>query len=310
VKLDLIASQPQYHAHLDPVWDALPVKGEVIERRAVKQPQRNAVLVASGADLKRARDLGYTRIAMLEHGIGQGYLGGRSPSYPGAPGREAVSLFLAPNATASARDEAAYPKARHVIVGDPVIDTLPHREETPDDTVCVSFHWTWDGIPEMRSAFPHYRDVIPELARQFHVIGHAHPRMAGTLQRFYRKAGIEFVADFRDVCRRADVYVCDNSSTIYEFASTGRPVVLLNSPDFRRDVEHGLRFWEAATVGIQCDDPRDLAQSVQDALSDSIDQQQDREEALQLVYQPRTNAAAHAVTAILDWLADSRAIAA
>lgn len=307
--IDLIASQPQYRAHLEPVWEALPVRGSIVNHRGRREPKANAVLV-SGQDLQRAKLLGYTRIVMMEHGIGQSYIGGRSPSYAGAPGREAVSLFLAPNETASAKDRAAYPNARHAIVGDPVVDTLPRREGPPGQTVALSFHWNWDGIPEMRSAFPHYRDAIPALAREFDLIGHAHPRAAHSLARFYRKAGIEFVPDFREVCRRADVYACDNSSTLYEFASTGRPVVVLNAPWFRRDLEQGLRFWQAATVGVQCDDPAGLAQAVRDALSDPIAQRVAREAALALTYQPRTNAAATAATAILDWLADAREQAA
>ena len=51
--------------------------------------------------------------------------------------------------------------------------------------------------------------------------------------RFYEAHGIEYVPDFDDVLRRADVYACDNSSTLYEFASTGRPVVVLNAPWYR-----------------------------------------------------------------------------
>ena len=56
--------------------------------------------------------------------------------------------------------------------------------------------------------------------------------------------------DFDEVMERSTLYICDNSSTLYEFASTGRPVVVLNAPWFRRDIEHGLRFWEHADVGV------------------------------------------------------------
>lgn len=304
--IDLLADHPHYLAHVDPVWNALPadIRGAVIERRTMKQPQSHAVLLASGADVRRARDLGYTRIALLEHGIGQSYLNQRSPSYPGAPGRGSVGLFLSPNATASARDRATYPDARHAIVGDPVIDTIPRREGEPNGTVAISFHWGWDGIPEMRSAFPHYREILPALVEAFpgRVIGHAHPRVAGAMERHYRKAGIPFVADWREVCRRADVYACDSSSTLYEFASTGRPVVVLNQPAYRREVDHGLRYWEAADVGIQVDDPQALVAAIDEALVDPPERQENREEALQLVYQPRTGAAARAAGEILDWL--------
>jgi hypothetical protein len=60
------------------------------------------------------------------------------------------------------------------------------------------------------------------------------------------------VASLREVQRRAAVYVCDNSSSMYEFAATGRPVVVLDLPEgrikgigYRRNINHGLRFWDA-----------------------------------------------------------------
>jgi UDP-N-acetylglucosamine:LPS N-acetylglucosamine transferase len=100
------------------------------------------------------------------------------------------------------------------------------------------------------------------------VLGHGHPRIMERLLPIYDALDIEPVYDFEEVLERADCYVCDNSSTMFEFASTGRPVVVLNPPWYRREVNHGLRFWEAAGVGVNCDRPQDLAGAVATALQD------------------------------------------
>jgi hypothetical protein len=78
--------------------------------------------------------------------------------------------------------------------------------------------------------------------------------------------------------------------------------VVLNAPTYRRRVNHGLRFWDAAGVGVNVDRPEDLVAGVGLALADGPVQQRDREDALSRVYQPRTNGASYAVTAILDAL--------
>ena len=199
-----------------------------------------------------ASRLGYARIAYVEHGIGQPYSG--TLGYPGGAGRGTVGLFLSPNATAAAADRAAYPAARVEVVGDPGLRYVPHREPGPP-AIAVSLHWECHLLPETRSAYRHHRSALPELARQYTVLGHGHPLAQGTLRRVWERLGVEFVPDWHEVARRADLYVCDNSSTLYEFAATGRPVVVLNAPWYRREVRHGLRFWSAASVGVLANDP-------------------------------------------------------
>jgi UDP-N-acetylglucosamine:LPS N-acetylglucosamine transferase len=155
--------------------------------------------------------------------------------------------------------------------------------------------------PETRPTLNHFTPAFVHLKERFRVLGHGHPRLYG-IERDYRRAGIEYVPEFADVCRRADVYVCDNSSTLYEFAATGRPVVVLNGPGYRRDVHHGLRFWEAADVGIQVDHPRDLPDAVAEALSDPPKRRRAREAALDLVYAHRSGAAERAAEAIVAFM--------
>lgn len=307
--VDALASAPHYRAHLLPAWEALPparrgVAVDLADLRA-RHGGGAVALVASARDMGRAWRLRYRRIVMVEHGIGQSYRGIASPSYPGGPGREPVGLFLSPNETAAAADRRAYPAARVAVVGDPGLERLPGREPGPRPVLAVSFHWDWSKVPETRSAWPHYEAALRDMAARIPLIGHAHPRAQERLLPLYRRLGIEAVADFGEVCRRADVYAADNTSTLYEFAATGRPVVVLNAPGFRRDVEHGLRFWSAAGVGVNVDDPAELPAAVERALALQPADVAAREAALGIVYAHRTGAAARAAAAIEEWLCAS-----
>jgi glycosyltransferase involved in cell wall biosynthesis len=157
--------------------------------------------------------------------------------------------------------------------------------------------------PEARWAFPHHRSALPALARRFRVLGHGHPRVFARLSSAYRSVGIEPVEAFDDVLRRADLYVCDNSSTLFEFAATGRPVVVLDAPWYRRDVVHGLRFWEAADIGIRVGDPMQLVDAVIDALADPPGRRAERERIIATIYaRPAGGAARAAADAIAAWL--------
>jgi hypothetical protein len=334
MKLDVVACAPWYIAHLAPVWEALPGRyrgqfhvvrgpGSAVEwtdravafarDRGIKVltgalPQsKTPTLVASTGDMSVARKAGRP-VAIMEHGAGQSYSGDRQsaqhPSYAGGLHRSA-ELFLHPGPHPAQRDREAYPDARVEVVGSPILDTLPdYAPAGGKPVVAVSCHWDCMVCAETRSGFIQFRNAIADLALspEWTVIGHGHPRDLEHRRLWYERKGIEVVSDFGEVCRRAAVYACDNSSSMFEFAATGRPVVVLNPGCYRKGVTHGLRFWEAASVGLQVDVPYFLTNTVRDALRDRYDDQQAREKALDLVYAYRTGAAERAAAVLVDWI--------
>lgn len=319
--IDGLAFEAQFVDHVAPVWRVLPddIRGmfhvsptlvhratargvadavpfdAVAARRQEPRPPRARpgdgpiAFVASVGDIKVGRRMGYTRFVFIEHGAGQAYDGDttyRHPSYSGGDDREDVVLFLVPNEYSASRWRAAYPDTPVVIVGSPHVGDLPDREPGPGPVVAFSFHWPATVAPEAGTAVGTYMNVLRDVAAEWTTIGHAHPKAdwPARMERIYRRAGIPMVDDFDEVCRRADVYVCDNSSTLFEFAATGRPVVVLNHRDYRRNVEHGLRFWSAAHVGINVDTPASLVPAVRAAITDSATLRENREDALRQVY--------------------------
>lgn len=286
----VIASSPHYQSHLGPVDRLLPRDLDV-------------TLVASYGDLNRARRQNQrrpTRIVLAQHGAGQSYSDNHA-SYPGGQNNEAVGMFLCPNEHSAGRWRAAYPRARVEVVGCPRLDDLPSRVPGPGPVIAVSTHWDDKHSPEGRSAWSYIQSSLRELAKRYTVIGHAHPRYRRQLDPIYRRHGIEVVPTFDEVCRRADVYIMDNSSTLFEFASTGRPVVVLDAPTYRKNVNHGLRFWDAADVGVRIPATGDLIAAVETALEDAPEVAARREAALDIVYAFRTGAAQRAADAILDY---------
>jgi len=308
MKVELSARECHFLDHLLPVWRELPpdargtvfVGSEEVAARAralleepvvVGWPTRDRslgpVLVAAWGDLRvtaRTR----RRAILFEHGAGQHY-GARHPSYVGGPGREKVALFVVPSRQAAARNRRYYPAAPVVAVGSPRVDEL-RKLESPSGspTVAVSFHWRCPVAPETGTGLD---DFAPELAATrarladsgVELIGHAHPRILDEARTVYRSAGIELVADFADVVRRAHVYAVDNSSTLFEFAALDRPVVVLNPRAYRRSVSFGLRFWSEADVGIHAA-PGELADRLLDALEDRPEVAASRKAAVARVY--------------------------
>lgn len=330
IPVSVYASLRHYFDHVAPVADALRSTGSGVLRGVeaprgrpwgvpLRQDRRGALwLVASGADAQRIRP---APVIYLEHGAGQSYHGDerarRSGSYAGGEGLEHVVLFLCPNESVADRWRAAYPETPAVVVGSPRLDRW-HRWERFDPTprsrllpparprVAVSFHWPNTLCPESQWTLPHYRGELHALAMAVagaggELIGHGHPRAWRTLRREWARIGVRPVEDLEQVMAEADVLVVDNSSAGPEFASLGRPIVWLSAPWYRRDVDHGGRFW-SWTEGIRhVEDPGQLVPTVLDAMANPDRDVEARAAMVRAVYSATdSHAADRAADAIME----------
>ena len=304
MKLDFFARRAHYIDHLAPVWNALPPArrgrfhiAQELESYAQQELQEpgleifkggvpvgdNPILTAAYGDLNKVIRNPDRRIITMEHGVTQGFGGA---AYPNATigNRDQVALALLPNGYVARRLHAVRATPCEVI-GTPKMDgwenlnwindypsfnSFPHEWPKKEITLAIAFHWgdRHASPPESGSAFEHYRRILPKLAARYHLIGHAHPLASPEYREAYERANIEYVGDFREVLQRADVYLNDLSSTMYEFLVTGKPVVILNAPWFRRDVQWGIRFWDYSDVGPMVEHPGELFDMIDRTLRD------------------------------------------
>lgn len=313
---------PHFVDHLAPLWTALPTdyrslfyargRGflrakelgiEAVERVPRREQNHQVVVVASYEDYKAVNPL---PVVLINHGVGQRYIGEEStkdhPSYSGGRDRERVVLYLCPSHTDAQVNKDAYPGAESVGVGPFHIDPwLNHVRVRPDHELIVfSSHADVHVCPETRSAFPHYRSAIQEIAKsgRFNIAGHYHPRNKMHMEKFWNRLSVPVLHSFSEVLDKACLYVTDNSSTLYEFAATERPVLVLNAPWYRRDVHHGLRFWDAIP-GLEVFESEQLFSGMASALEDP-----------EPAYKKRLKAVAHAYTGLDDGKATRRAVEA
>lgn len=318
--VDYYATAEHYLDHLAPVWRAQRNRGrfycpEHLHEYAVRLgiaadplpadlPPGGPVAVAAYADIEPAA-LADRHIVLFEHGAGFAF-DNWHPCYAG--GRKlrcCVRVFACPNQYVAARNRATYPEAHVYVVGSPKMDAvfaLPAKRPEKPPLVAIAFHWECLVAPETRSAYPHYAEALPELAERFRLLGHAHPRERERMRAVFEGLGVEFAERFEEVLERADCYVNDASSTLYEFAATGRPVVVLNAPWYRREVHHGLRFWEYADIGPQVDEPQELGAAVELALRFGAALGCDRDEAMEAVWTYCDGSAAARAAHLLDHL--------
>lgn len=282
MKVDALGSERHFADHLRPVLNALPpeVRGGLFTRAHTLSKRAGPVLVAAYGDLKRARAQTGRPIIMLEHGAGQTYrdAGGKllqHTSYAGGRDRAGVILYLVPGPSAARAYLEAGVTVPVLQVGCAKLDPWLSGEKTPAldpvPTIGVSFHWDCDVVLETRTTWPRY---LPAFIRahqsgKVRILGHAHPRIAEVVRSMWVAAGIEWIHDFSTILNRAHAYACDNSSTMYEFAATRRPVIVLNHRFYRRSVHHGLRFWEAAGLGPIVDHEDEIPDAIHRALHPS-----------------------------------------
>jgi hypothetical protein len=316
MKLDFVCTRIPYIDHAAPIWHALPqeFRGAFITApeliayaRSLDIPANgnegscltNAALILSRAELKK---LAHRHVVFMEHGVGASYNGETH-----LPRNILIELILTTPAQFGAH-RAVYGD-RVVVIGCPKLDKRVKHRRGEIPVIVFSHHWEQRAFPETRSAWPWDADALVALAanKKYKVIGHKHPGDKRDIEGWCVENGIEFIADFKDVIKRADLYIADNTSTLYEFAATDRPVVCLSPPWYRRTVEHGMRFWEFEP-GVDCSHPSHLAACVEDALADRPERRALRQRAVQAAYgELDGEATERAVSAIQEYLVNGPA---
>jgi hypothetical protein len=290
-------------------FETVPLKPRGSSPLIVHIPANGGPTVtAAYGDLQRAYLTDPSRPYMLtEHGVGLTF---KHPGYAGGEGgRRNISLFICPNKHTLDKNRKTFPSAPGVVVGTPKLDhwhNAPIKERDEPPTVAISFHWDGHMIcPEAGNAFWHYKSIIPELKKHFNVIGHSHPLMADKMYPFYESHGIKTEKNFDEVMEIADLYINDCSSTLYEFCVTGKPVVILNSPHFRKHITHGIRFWEYTDIGPVVEKPEELIPAINDALSSTL-YKDNIDKMLTDLYPHFGNAAKTTAEAIIDFVEGKR----
>lgn len=304
--IDCFASLPHYRDHLLPIWRELDRRGLAGEFFTAKtelggaqitgrQAQRTdrPMMCASYSDAVKWQS---RPVIYVEHGAGQTYLTDKDSQglsgYSGGDRLENVALFIGPSQTVADRWLARYPGCTAVAVGCPRLDRW-HQEigrKVPTiPTVAITFHWDVSVIPETRWARPHYQDRFGELrdaieGRGWRLLGHGHPREQRAMAEFYGRHGVQWVPDLATVFDTADLLIADNTSALPEFCSLGRPVIWLSAPWYRRDVEHGARFWSWPRGQCQANDMDELLAVLDRAMEDPPEVRAARQTMVDSIY--------------------------
>lgn len=216
-------------------------------------------LVSAFGDASRLYDAGHRNIILTEHGTGQRYVDIKSPAFIGPERAHYVKEFWMPNPHA-AKTQAMFTKKPVRLLPPLRIQAL--REERAkfadqrqgDPVVVMSFHSLSTGNPEQRGTVRDWEmnGALAHFAQMegIKAVGHSHPSARNIVFPTWQALGVPVFEDFMDVIRYASVYVCDNSSTLFDAAACGIPVVLLNGRSYRPAVQHGLRFWQYADMGV------------------------------------------------------------
>jgi hypothetical protein len=340
--LDFFARRLHFVDHMAPIWRALHEKerghfyvpetlmGHALNRgvaaTALQGREDDAInvlvpngiapiLVSAYGDMQSVKRNNPQRpIFMMEHGVGLTF---DHPGYAGGTGlRRSVKFFLAPNEFIRRKTAKALGAVPQAVIGTPKLDGFAKAEggrqkaEGGKRTVAISFHWDGKRVAaEAGNAFEHYKFILPVLAERddYHLIGHGHPKFMHYLAPIYESLGVEIVWDFSEVMERADLYVNDCSSTMYEFLVTGKPVVMMNAPWFRRDVNFGIRFWDYADIGPQVERAEDLPQVIAEQLAGGSEAfREAREKTVRELYPFLGQSAARAAGALVGFMEGKR----
>lgn len=291
--IDAFATRIHCLNHLLPVWEALPpehrgtlyVSGHLVASQQANDAgtvPKNMTLLSVGPRVLVASQLDYQtvathrRVVYMNHGAGQSYGGDSDPgvsrasSYAGGNNQESTDLFLVPGSHPAQRCRGRYPHVPVVEIGCPMLDRwlLDPPPPAREPIVALAWHWENQLCPETRSALPHFRSALPDLAERYAVIGHGHPRARDLAQSVYEPLGIPWV-DYDTAMALASVVVVDNSSFGFEAAALGKSVVWMTPPWYRRDVDHGLRFGpDFYSQGhVEVETPENLLPAVEFALN-------------------------------------------
>lgn len=299
--IDAFARFDHYADHIRPIWEAIPREHRGRWDRSIPPESTTPIMVAGWRD---AKWVAHRNTIYVEHGAGQTYVvNGTVRLAPrGAP--FGVKLAVLPNQTLADEWNRQFPSVATVVVGAPRLDGVQVQRE--QGLIGWTWHWPCRITPEYGTALPHYRHelslVVGELREMgFDLLGTAHPRWKGRLWPLWDEVGVRWTHSSMEILRRCQVVIGDNSSLLYEAAALGADVIALNAPHYRRDVEHGLRFW-SHPPGVMVDQPREVGLAVMGIARDRSTCREIADAATRRAYGPGVvGAADRAAAAILNW---------
>lgn len=268
MRIDVVASEPHYLRHMLPIWGALPpnLKGTVHPLYPPGEAQRprpgHLAMVAGWQDVRPLR--GLCDMVYVEHGSGQTYVGKEyEPSYSGSRGQRHTGVIGYISPSQEVADRWMKPA---VAVGCPKMDywiNNPRHINRDVPTACFVWHWPSTLVPEARSAWDFYAPNFAEIRDRFTdqgflVASHGHPKWRGKIETAVAQNNVEVFESENDVFNKADILLVDNSSLAFEFMLLGKAVIFLNAPWYRKDVQHGGRFWDWTEGHPMVDSPEQL----------------------------------------------------
>lgn len=296
MQIDFLARQPYFVDHLLPVYLGLPAgrqgdfyaMGDDVRERLQKRLSlikiknytddgecgSNPIVTAAYGDAVRASTANPSRpVILMEHGVGLTF--GKAAYADGAGQRVRLSLIPVQSNYILGKVHPEVAHIPHPVIGVPKLDRWSgyrFAERGAKPLIVFTFHHgdRHSRPAEVGSAWEHYYQYLPELAKTHNIAVHHHPSASASRQPFFdliRQHGIREIAEFDDVMREADVLVNDCGSAAYEFCVTGKPVILMNAPWFNKSQKWGIRFWDYSEIGIQVESPEELPAAIHETLT-------------------------------------------